>query len=127
MKRRLGLAAVYSLSVLVALELAGRVNFFRHHDLPFWTPASHFAYRFYPNLKPVMEDNRLDRVRVLVLAASALNPGWSDFEVRLHDQLSTKLGREVEIFNTSMAARTSLDSYYKYWFLREKHFDLVIL
>jgi len=127
MKRHLGLVAVYSFSVVLAFELAGRVNFFSHHDLSFWTPASHLAYRFYPNLKPIMEDNHLDRIRVLVLAASALNPGWSDFEVRLRDQLSTMLGREVQVFNSSMPARTSLDSYYKYWFLRKKHFDLVIL
>ena len=127
MKRHLGLVAVYSLSVVLAFELAGRVNFFSHHNLPFWTPASHLAYRFYPNLKPIMEDNHLDRVRVLVLAASALNPGWSDFEVRLRDQLSAMLGREVQVFNTAMSARTSLDGYYKYWFLRKKPFDLIIL
>ncbi len=109
MRRRLGLVALYALSVTLAFELAGRVNFFTHHDLPFWTPASQFAYRFYPNLKPIIEDNRPDRVRVLVLAGSALNPGWSDFAIRLHDQLSTLLGREVQVFNTSMPARTSLD------------------
>ncbi len=127
MRRLIALVVIYSLSILLACELAGRMNFFSHHGLPFWTPASRLAYRFYANIKPVMEDRRLDRVRVLVLAASALNPGWSDFEVRLRDQLSAMLGREVVMFNTSMAARTSLDSYYKYWFLREQHFDLVIL
>ena len=127
MKSRFGLAVVYSFSIVLAFELAGRVNFFTHHRLPLWTPASHLAYRFYPNLKPVMEDNRLDRIRVLVLAASALNPRWSDFEVQLRDQLTAMLGREVQVFNTSMPARTSLDSYYKYWFLRNKPFDLVIL
>jgi len=127
MKRRLGLTGISTFSLLLVFELAGRVGFFCHHGLSFWTPASHFAYRFYPNLKPIMEDNRFDRVRVLVLGGSALNRGWSDFEVQLHDQLSAMLGREVQIFNTSMPARTSLDGYYKYWFLRQKPFDLIIL
>ena len=127
MKRYLGLVAVYSFSVVLAFELAGRVNFFAHHHLSFWTPASHLAYRFYPNLKPIMEDNRPGGIRVLVLGGSALNKGWGNFEGQLHDQLSAMLGQEVRVFNTSMPARTSLDSYYKYWFLRDKHFDLVIL
>ena len=120
------LGIIYSASVALACELAGRVNFFRNHHLPFLSPASQLAYRFYPNLKPIMENHQTDCVRVLVIGASTLNRGWGDFEGELRTELSALLGQKVCVFNTSMPGRTSLDAYYKYWYLREQSFDLVI-
>ncbi len=121
------LAAVYACSVALAFEIAGRVTYFSHHDLPLLSPASELVYRFYPDLQDALRDDRQGALRILILGGSTLNRGFCDAELRLQEQLASWLGRDVRIVNLAVAAQGSLDSYYKYWYLRQQHFDLVML
>ena len=126
-KRWFALAVVYACSAVLAFEIAGRVTYFSHHDLPLLSPASDLVYRFYPDLQDAVRDDPQGALRVLILGGSTLNRGFCDAESRLQEQLASWLGRDVRIVNLAVAAQGSLDSYYKYWYLRDRHFDLVVL
>lgn len=121
------LLAINSLAVLLAFELAGRVNYFTHHDLSFWTPATQLWYRFYPDLKEVIEERSREGLRVLIMGGSTLNHGFCDVDDRLQQGLSAKLNRDVRVINLAMPAQGTLDGWYKYRRLREVPFDLVLI
>jgi hypothetical protein len=109
----------------VVFEVAGRVSYFSRHGMPFGSPASALIYRFYPNLRDVPAP--AGETRVLILGGSTLSPGFSDVGARLERGLAEWLQRPVRIINLAMPAQGSLDSFYKYWALRDQPFDLVIL
>lgn len=119
--------AVYSFAILFAFELAGRVTYFKRHGMPLWSPACDLAYRYYPNVRDVLNAPPRDDVRVLILGGSTLNAGLCDVGVRLQRGLGELLGRKIQLFNLAMPAQGSLDTYYKYWLLRDEPFDLVVL
>jgi hypothetical protein len=54
-----------------------------------------------------------------------MNENISDIEKLLYQELSEE--RKVKIYNLSMSAHSSLDHYYKYKFLQDRKFDLVVL
>ena len=125
--RFVALVAVYGVAILFAFELAGRCTYFRRHGMSLWSPARDLAYRYYPDVRGVLSTPPNDDVHVLILGGSTLNAGLCDVDVRLQRGLSDLLSRKVQVFNLAMPAQGSLDSYYKYWLLRDRPFDLVVL
>ena len=118
----------YALTVGVTIELAARSTYhFRKPHLPFFLAASQFAYRFYPALRQAMQDPSPPMPRVLVLAASTLHPEFGDVASRLQQALEAAWGSPVRVDNLSVPGHGALDSYYKYWYVRQKSFDLVVL
>jgi hypothetical protein len=72
------------------------------------------------------EANRDGEFRVLLLGGSVMSPEFGSVEPKLQDELATRLGRKVRIYNLAYSARTSRDSLLKYRALEGKHFDLVV-
>ncbi|MFI5218185.1 MAG: hypothetical protein ACHQNT_01765 [Bacteroidia bacterium] len=63
---------------------------------------------------------------MLILDASSLGRSWGDFETVLAEKLKEDTNLDFRIFNLSTAGHTSMDSYFKYEFLKDKKFDLVL-
>ena len=130
-KRVLLASTVLITGLLLATEAAGRINYFSRHGMPFFSPARDVLYRFYPNLRDVPRAGRADEppdaVRILMLDGSTLSPGFSPVGERLEQGLAEWLQRPVRVYNLSAPAQSSLDSWYKYWALRDRSFDLVIV
>ncbi len=120
---------LFSIYLFVLVEIASRAYMVIAHNTSFFRPGD-ILYNYYPNLKDlegtaIEKDN--DIFDVLLLAGSVLEPGFGDVEEVLLKKLTQNTHKEVRIHNLSRLANTSLDSYYKYSELEDKHFDLVIV
>ena len=116
------------IAVLLLAEIASRVFLAIRMDAPFFMPGR-IIYNYYPELKAVKEsviDKEDGYFDILFLDGSALNNRWGNIEELLLDELESRTNRKVRIYNLSMPAHTSLDSYYKYKYLDDKQFDLVL-
>ncbi len=97
----------------------------------FWTFRYHVnfynmknvIYVFYPQIETVKNNYDESKRSVLLLGASALNGRFGKVEYYLAKDLNPY---NMIVFNISVPALTSLDSYYKYYLLKNYHFDAVV-
>jgi hypothetical protein len=111
---------------LVVLECVARIEWGLRSEVPITSPN---LYYYYPELKEVLEadiEKGNNRVDVLLLGGSALHEAWGNIGRLLLEKLTYALKDTVNLYNLAKPGHTSLDSYYKYNRLLEKHFDLVI-
>ncbi len=84
-------------------------------------------YFYYPELKKVDSSRWSDGTfKILILSESTFNNDWGTMEAHLFENLSQKMNKPIKIFNLAQSSQTSRDSYFKYEYLRKKHFDQVI-
>ena len=126
--RRIVLAGIYLFYLVLLMEVFSRAYWVFAHDVPFFHPSEIF-FSFYPSLQEVSqeeirrEDEYFD---ILLLGGSVLFPEDGDVEQILLEKLTYATKQKIRIFNLSIRAHTSLDSYLKYQHLQDQSFDLVI-
>lgn len=129
--RRILFLALY-LSFCVALLYAGEKLFWKlYAGVPFGVTAEIWD-QFYPvvrtsGVKDVHPRHDDDRFDVLLLGASAMDPGWGIVNELLAGKLREELGDRFRSFNFARPAHTSRDSLLKYSLLGNEQFDLVIV
>ncbi|MFA5089767.1 MAG: hypothetical protein WC510_01880 [Candidatus Omnitrophota bacterium] len=127
-RKRIIVFFLFLFFLLLLLEAGSRIYWFSLGGVSLLRQAD-IIYCFYPELKAVKEkaigkdDGYFD---ILFLGGSVLNSKMSPVEQLLFDRLSAETGRRVRIHNVAKPAHTSLDSFYKYRFLKDKNFDLVV-
>ncbi len=127
--KRILFYAAYILFLFVLAELGARC-FWLARGLPFLTAQRKFDWIFYPELKRLKETPVApcsDCFDVLILSGSALTTRWGSIEHILREELSRRTRKRIRLYNLAIQAHTSLDSYYKYKHLQDRHFDLVVL
>ncbi len=118
----------YPLVLLLVIEVSSRLFWYVRKRVPFFDTKK-IIYAFYPELKIVdqqtigKDDGYFD---ILILDCSVLHPAFGNIQDILSNGLTQRIKEKVRIFNLSMAAHTTWDSYYKYNYLKNKRFDLVI-
>ena len=127
--KRLLFYGLYALFLVLLMELGARA-FWKTRGVPFLTAHGKIYRSFYPTVsslerKPLDEDEEC--FDVLLLGGSVLHTEYGCIEHILRERLTHARGQCVRVHNTSAAAHTSLDSYYKYKHLSDKGFDLVIV
>ena len=71
--------------------------------------------------------NREDKIfDILLLGGSAIHKRWSNISQLLLEQMTYTTRRKIRVHNVSNPGHTSLDSYYKYRYLSNKKFDLIL-
>ncbi len=127
--RRLLVAAVYLVVLLLVLEASSRLFWKVRHGTPLLDPEQ-IVDSFYPELRfaaggPVRRGD--DELNVLVLGGSVLNNHYGNVGLLLEERLTRRLRRRVRIHNLARRSHTSLDSFYKYLHLAGQEFDLVLV
>ncbi len=113
---------------VVTAEVAVRAFWRISHQVPLRDPGR-ILYAYYPELsrvdatQPAHGDEFYD---ILMLGASVLDNNWGTVESELLTQLADADYRKVRIFNLSVEAHTSRDSWLKYAALGDAGFELVI-
>ncbi len=114
-------------STFLISEVCFRVYFSRHPGVPFLSSPKRIINSFYyPELKTVDNSTEEDSFRILILSGSAFHKNFGKVETCLLDGLNKKTHKKIKIFNLAMPAQTSRDSFFKYEYLKDKPFDLVI-
>ena len=98
-------------------------SLFRQRKNPRFEPRK-VIYLFYPELK-IVDRKESGTFDILLLGSSVLNRDFGDIEDILFQEFLKK--KYVKIYNLSVRAHTLLDAYYKYQFLLDRKFNLVIL
>lgn len=117
------------LIIVILLEVGSRVFWRVKFGIPFWA-TDEIIYAFYPQLKDIKQGpgpKNPDSINILFLGGSVLNNRWSGVEAILREKLSGKLPKTINIYNLAEVAHTTLDSYYKYKYLDNIPFDLVVV
>jgi len=121
--------ALYALFLVLLVESGARA-FWKARGVPFFTAHRKIYRSFYPTVSS-LERESLDKDEecfdVLMLGGSVLHTEYGGIEHVLRERLTRTRGQCVRVHNTSAAAHTSLDSYYKYKHLSGKRFDLVMV
>lgn len=120
---------IYVLLILcISQEVSARLFWTIRFHIPFFY-TDKIIYAFYPELKDI-DERRPTKSKglfnILMLGGSVLNRDWSSVEEMLEKKLASKTTKEINIYNVAEKAHTSLDSYYKYKYLKDAHFDLVL-
>jgi hypothetical protein len=112
---------------LVTAEAAARFHYWRTFGVPLLARPAELVYGYYPELRPAMAPGPPEQPDVLLLGASVLNQTFGDVAPMLRDALAKAWSAEVRITNVSMLGHGTLDSYYKYRWLADRRFDLVVV
>ena len=131
-RKRMLLAAIFGLYVLVLAEVSARGYWRLRYDVPFFDTTQIWSMRFYPELRDsktlessvTRDDKYYD---VLLLGASVVSTSFGDIGQQLETQLSELTGQPARVFNCSSPALTTRDSLLKYQKLDDKQFDLVVV
>jgi hypothetical protein len=116
--------------LILPLEIASRAYWMIKEHLSFFNPEA--MYLFYPALKDVKKasitttDGYYD---ILLLGGSVLYDSgkWSGANALLQEKLKDKTKLPIRIHNVARPGHSSRDSVFKYRFLKDKHFDLIII
>ena len=133
MKSRRILASLASYAVLIVILLisleAGSRLFWARQGAGFWSAQRNLYLKFYPQLRnfETRDDPCSDCFDVLMLGGSALTRTYGSIEDILMEELSRLTTLRVRVFNLAALGHSSLDSYYKYRHLGNRHFDLVLV
>jgi hypothetical protein len=129
-KRRVLYVGIYLLFIGGLVWFAGKAYVWYRFGVPVIgkKEVSSVWEGFYPNLKTTgladavisKNDGNFD---VLLLGASVLD----QVAARLERQLNERIEEPVRVFNTSDNALTSRDSFLKFRYLKDKHFDLIVV
>jgi hypothetical protein len=105
----------------LALEFGSRLYWSKIHDIPSLSPHLTVA-SLYPSLIPLLAKDEQDQAfNILLLGGSVLGQIYQPLKEKLE-----KIKPPVKVFSVSIPGHTSMDSFYKYKFLKNKQFDLVI-
>ncbi len=121
---------IFILLLILPLEISSRIYWMVKNDLSFFAPEA--MYLFYPALKPVHEtkitadDGYYD---ILLLGGSVLYDAgkWDKALLLLQERLQSLTKLPIRIHNVARPSHSTRDSVFKYRFLNDKHFDLIIL
>jgi hypothetical protein len=117
--------SLYALVLLASLEFGARA-FWWHRGVRFLHTQKEIYLTFYPEMRRITRTPCQDCFDILLLGASVLNNTYGSVEAILKEELTPVSGKQIRVDNIAMSAQTSLDSYYKYRRLKDKHYDLVI-
>ncbi|MFQ5646624.1 MAG: hypothetical protein ACE5GM_06825 [bacterium] len=127
-KKKTAFALSYLIFILLLLEGTSRIYWSTRKHVPFF--ASDIILKsYYPELRKVMNkqvEKKNGRFDILLLGGSVLTKRHGNIKQLLEEKLTYRTRKEIKIFNVSDGGHTSLDSYYKYKNLQNKHFDLVV-
>jgi hypothetical protein len=120
---------IYILFLCLLAETASRGYWSASRRMYYFDPEI-LIHGFYPELKKIkkkqiQKDN--DRFDILLLGGSVLTKRHGNIKSILLEELTYKTKKNIKIFNLSVGAHTSLDSYHKYKRLSNKSFDLVLV
>ena len=109
------------LLLLVSLEFSSRLFWNKMYDVPVPSPHEIVA-SLYPSLKPLFAMDEQDQTfDILLLGGSVLGQVYKPLKEKLE-----KLNLPIKVYSASTPGHTSMDSFYKYKFLGNKQFDLVV-
>lgn len=114
--------------MLLAVETLARLGWMLDRRVPFFAPGR-IIEGFYKQLPAIIahdlrpDDGYFD---VLLLGGSVISRRYTMARI-LHEQLNYHAPQPARIHNAAHPAHTSLDSWYKYQYLQDKHFDLVMV
>ena len=128
--KKLVFTLIFILFLLLPLEIASRAYWAVTKQVSFFAPEA--MYLFYPALKDVSKakvtknDGYYD---ILFLGGSVLYDSgtWAKAIPLLQEKLKDKTALPVRIHNVARPSHSSRDSLFKYRFLKDKHFDLVVI
>jgi hypothetical protein len=112
--------------IFLFIEIIFRLFWLLFFHVPFFERDG-LKHLFYPEVKSIgqsYEDND-SKLSILILGGSVLYKDYGDFKENLERGLEERLNEKVNVYNASFPAHTSLDSYYKYKMLQDKHFDYI--
>lgn len=130
MIKKLAFTLIFIVLLLLPLEIASRAYWAVSKNVSFFAPEA--MYLFYPALKEVhntkitKNDGTYD---VLFLGGSVLYDSgtWKHAIPLLQEKLKSKTSLPIRIHNVARPSHSSRDSMFKYHFLKDKHFDLVVI
>lgn len=109
------------------VELCSRGYFAIKNGLSILSPVDNMVFLWYPELKNLeqykYED---DNYNILFLGGSVLDEGWGDVPQFTKKKFSHALNKKINLINVAVSGHSSLDSFYKYQWIGDKRFDLVV-
>ncbi|MFH1878388.1 MAG: hypothetical protein ABH883_06235 [Candidatus Omnitrophota bacterium] len=119
-------AIVYAVFILLIFEAWARGYYAAGRGLSFFSRPDDQVYLWYPQLKQ-LENYKYDsdKYNVLLLGGSVLTEDWGEVPAYLGGVIEGASGKKANIVNLAAAAHSSLDSYYKYLWVRDRKFDSV--
>jgi hypothetical protein len=133
--------ARYLVFLAIIVEIACRTFFSVRHTMAFWRPDT-VILGFYPELAKLSDyKHNADETSVLVLGGSvvfdedvayldgdkSVVSSFCKLDELLHLQASEIGGKRYRVYSLAQPAHNSLDSWYKYKYLRDKRFDYVVV
>jgi hypothetical protein len=115
----------YIVALLLLLEILARAFIW----IELGVKPADMIYKYYPELhKFDGTQHEAKYYDIVFLTASVISPYWVDGGVQtiLGKVLAAHDPRTIRIFNLGVPAHNSLDDYYKYKFLKDRKFDLVL-
>lgn len=121
-------SAICFFLVLFCLEVWARSYYAIKRHISFFASPDDIAYTWYPELKRA-DDYRYmpSRINILLLGGSTLTRDWGSVEPLIRRQARKILGRRANILNLAASSHGTPDSLHKYQFIRDRHFDFVIV
>lgn len=129
-KKKLFLNIIFSFILFFFMgEIGSRIFWNVYFGTPLISSLP-FISTFYPELRGI-EERKSDSINksfdLLILDGSTLGKTWGKIDSLLHAKIGQHAKFNYRIFNLSAAGHTVVDSYYKYRYLQNKHFDLVMI
>ncbi len=122
-KKKIFFYLITLLILFLLFEILCRSFWAIRYNVPFFKMFE-ISYVFYPEVNRVKNEyQNSDKKKILLLGASVLNDDYGHVEGYLKDILNNE---NMDIYNVSEPAHTSLDSYYKYKLLKDMHFDAIV-
>lgn len=117
-----------NLVILMILgEIVSRVFWSAKYDISFFSMEK-IIYMFYPKMRYIDNNYKDDSsLKILFLGASVLDSKMSTIQYHLEEDLRMALNRDIEIYNIATLAQTTIDSRVKYDYLKNRHFDYILL
>ncbi len=124
--KKILLLSIGLLCALLLLEGVCRTEWSMRSEAPFFSPNRFFYYPELQALQDVQEGEEED-MHVLLLGGSVLHEDWGAIPQALREQMTLATGKEVRVHNLAEPGHTSLDSWYKYRWVAERSYDLVLV
>jgi len=127
--RRVSRIILFLLLLLLVSEGTSRLFWTVRYHLPLFGKPG-ILNSFYPELKFIVDaDNPRVRGRmdVLILGGSVISNAWGNVGTVVREELSRSSGRRISVLNLARPAHTTLDSYWKYRELKNRHFAVVAI
>ncbi len=122
LKKKIVFISVSVLLLIFIIEIVCRSFWFVKYHVNFFKMGD-IIYVFYPQVKNIEKSYNSSCKSVLLLGGSVLHDDFGRVEYWINNYLSP---HNINVYNVSAPGHTSLDSYYKYYLMKNLHFDAIL-